>query len=478
MLVFLLCLGWNALDLIQRRADLGTGWVVGWDDNFYLAWGRSLAVDGDWRFDNDIAFAASVSPGGAEVLRAHLAERTPAGRVPNKYPCGVGVLAVPFLLVTRVVLDVAASAGLTTRSDPFSSLYVLAFIASNVFWAAVGLATAWTLLRREYSPGVAGPALLVGAIGLPLGYYIWFEPVMAHATGFGIVTLFIACVVGWADRVTVAHDGATGWPGWAVLMGLLLGAAVLVRFTNVVMALVPVVVGLAVRPSRRHDGSWVAVMLTSLGLAAVGTLIGFMPQLVAWKVVYGTFLVDSYVGETLTAWPRHLVSILFGARNGLFSWTPLALIAVTGLVIGVRNRVLCRAGLVVLAATAWIYGGWQMYWLGHSFGMRGFVDASFFLLVGLAEVFMRAQRIPSRAVARAGRIVVALLVVWTLHLIVCYRAQIQPHGEPLAVRPLFTEWRRWTRQIYADTGFRMLVRASHPGARPVDGPRRPGEDRR
>ena len=145
----------------------------------------------------------------------------------------------------------------------------------------------------------------------------------------------------------------------------------------------------------------------------------------------------------------------------MFSWTPLALVAVAGLILGGRRSPLCRAGVFVLAATAWIYGGWQMYWLGHSFGMRAFVDVSFFLLLGLAQIIRRAESVPSFHPLRgAGPVLVSLLLVWNLHLIICYRAQIQPHGEPLALRPILTEWRRWSRQVYVDTGLRTLVRGS------------------
>ena len=69
---------------------------------------------------------------------------------------------------------------------------------------------------------------------------------------------------------------------------------------------------------------------------------------------------DTYARETLAVWPRDVLPVLFGARKGLFSWTPLALIAVAGLVAGLRRNPTCAAGLIVLALTAWLYGGWHM----------------------------------------------------------------------------------------------------------------------
>ena len=84
---------------------------------------------------------------------------------------------------------------------------------------------------------------------------------------------------------------------------------------------------------------------------------------------------------------------------------------------------------------------------------------SFFMLLGLAEVIRRVRAAaPSSALRRLTPAVVALTLVWTLHLVVCYRAGIQPHGEPLALHPILTEWRRWARQIYIDSGLRLVVR--------------------
>lgn len=461
--LLVLCLAWNAMVMVQVQAGLGKAWLFGWDDNFYLAWGRSLVVDGDWDFTNDVVFVASLTTFGetAAKFQAHLTdeELTPAGRVANKYACGVGLLALPALLSSRLVLDGLAAIGLTRTPDPFSSLYAFAFVATGIAWGFAGFWACRILLGRVYSTGVSWWALLAGAAGLPLGYYVWFEPTMAHATGFGVASLYVLAVSTWGDRAAASADrAAAAWAPWALVMGLGLGLACLVRYTNVVLVLVPVVVGWTLW-SRLSPRAWLRVVGCSLGLAALGTALGFLPQLIAWKVVYGAFFVDAYWDETLSAWPSQFLAVLLGPRNGLLSWTPLAAVGIVGLVLGFRRGPMHGAGLLVLCATAWIYAGWEMYWLGHSFGMRGFVDVSFFLILGIGEVFDRLQRVAGSTAARlASRVAVALLVAWTLHLIVCYRAAIQPHGEPLALRPILTEWDRWASQIYADTGLRQLTK--------------------
>ena len=456
--------------LVKRQTDFGQAWLVGEDDNFYLAWGRSLVVDRDWDFENDVAHLASLTSLAQTSAKfktwLYVRARTDLGRIPNKYAVGAGLLALPMLAAVRLVLEMLALAGVTGPPNPFSPLYVFAFITSGVIWGFVGLVATRALLRREAAAAAAPLAIVIGALGLPLGYYIWVEPTMAHATGFGLATLHVLCVRAWADRVAAApRDHETVWKPWAFLAGLTLGVACLVRFTNVVLAVVPVVVAWSARPSSSSGRCFTSsVMIQSAALAALGAAIGFLPQLIAWKAVYGTFVVTSYGNERLAVWPAYLFSVLFGARNSLFLWTPLALAAVIGLGWGVRRSPMCRAGLIVVIATAWIYGSWGEYWLGASFGMRGFVDVSFFLILGLAEVIERARSLPVvHPLRRAGGVLVVLSLAWTLHLIVCHRANIQPAGEPLAPRRLVTEWRLWSRQLYNDTGLKTLVHRFRPG---------------
>ena len=270
LLLFVACLGWNALMLTKRQTELGRAWLVGLDDNFYLAWGRSLAVDGDWRFDNDLAFLASLTslPDTERAFQVWVRDsrRTAVGRVSNKYAAGAGLLALPWLFATRLGLGLATFTGFTGPPDPFSALYAFAFVTSGVLWGLVGLVTAHALLRRDYSSRVSTLAVVVGAIGLPLGYYVWVEPTMAHATGFGVATLHVLCARTWADRV--AAEGP-GWEPWALLTGLTLGVACLTRSTNIVLAVVPLVMAWATRSSwpdrRRVPGT---VLVRSGGLIA------------------------------------------------------------------------------------------------------------------------------------------------------------------------------------------------------------------
>jgi hypothetical protein len=154
-------------------------------------------------------------------------------------------------------------------------------------------------------------------------------------------------------------------------------------------------------------------------------------------------------------------------------WTPLARVAVIGLgLAGARRDPLAIGGAASLLGLLWIYGSWQYYTLGSSYGMRGFVDGSFFFCLGLAEVLDRLGRASARVrpFAVAARVAIVALMVWNLYFAVCYRCGLQPPDRPFAGQGLFADGARWRAQFSKDTNLlKMLKREKFPLFTPADG---------
>lgn len=465
-----LCIQWNDTTLRKANHTHDQGYPYGWDNNGYFAWGRSLALDGDIDFNNDFEFVAHLRGFGgtqrdyARYMAGH--PRTPTGLTPNKYGIGLGLLALPLLLTARLAAALhTARTGLAV--SPFATIYPLAFIVSSILVGFMGIAVSFRLLARFYGRRYALGGVLAGLLGLTIGFYVWLDPTMAHGAGFGLTTLFVAVALRWkAALERVLESGRVReilLP--SALMGLLLGVACMVRYTNATFGLVPAVLALAVLArSRKHAEfpwparRWLTLALASLGVATLAALVGFLPQMVAWKVLYGSPFTYSYQGEKLEFWPRHAWSILVGPRNSLFLWTPLAILAVGGLLLAaVRGKELALAGLTVWLATLWIYGGWECYWLGAGFGMRGFTECSFFFFLGLAELFQRTgrawpERLPCGRLLRGFAL---LLVLWNLYFILCFQSRIQIPAQPFAGRQLLENWPQCA--AYAGNNARLMA---------------------
>lgn len=443
----------------SKRRDLRP--LSGWDENHYFAWSRSLVVDGDLDFRDDFEFLASlrgVSP-LSDVFREAVDSTppTPSGHFPNKYGVGTAILGAPGLLVARGAVLVYGA----DRVHPHATAYVLGHELSLIVVGFLGLLGAWRLLERlSFGKGHATAAVVLVALGTPLGGYIWFWTGMAHAAGFAAVVWFALACHRWWECVVAGAPTKTLLCR-AGLMGAALGLAMLVRYPNAVVALLPA--GLALtgwfgaQPDDR--AGYLRSAMASLPVAALAAVLAFLPQMLAWKAVYGSFLLDSYVGERMHPLPMHALHVLFGVRNSLLLWSPLIVGAIAGLVCAPRElRGWAVGGGMVLLAFLWIYGSWDAYSLGSAFGMRGFVDASVFWMIGVAGLLSQCWQDRRRrpAVAFACGLGAALSV-WMLG---ATRAGVQPMDAPFAGRALITEAPTIARQI------------AHEITRPFDPPTR------
>ena len=83
--------------------------------------------------------------------------------------------------------------------------------------------------------------------------------------------------------------------------------------------------------------------------------------------------------------------VLFSDNHGLFSWTPIVLVAVVGLLImAYRDRVLGGALLLIFAVSWYANAAAADWWAGEAFGARRFVSLFPIFTLGLAAVFDRS----------------------------------------------------------------------------------------
>jgi hypothetical protein len=420
---------------------------------YYFAWAHSLVVDGDLDFSNQYAFADQLNNRQKPDRRDSIPIRlSPLGRVINHYPAGLGYASLPLMYLARAtVLLYENLSGISV--SPFAAVYPLAHIATQTLLAFGGLFLCWRLLRPRYGSRLAFTAILLVFFGTNLGYYTFLSTGYAHTVGFCLNSLFLLTALRWTNtwRSTVLRKDSI-WRSTliAFAMGIILGFSTLVRNTNVHLALVPLTLTVLWTRQTRSVPIGIAIKpaLISLFAAGTGFLLGFLPQICAWKQIFGSWLVFSYgsSGHPLDffyPYPRNLFPILFGRRVGLFLWHPLTAVAVVGLIIAARRkRPLAWAGLVTLAATAWIYGSWGWYDLGFPFGHRGFVDVSAFFMIGLAEIGLRLRTRKCVPKAVWARRITMALVVWNFYLAIAFRADVQPPVTPWAGTGLVTNWSR------------------------------------
>jgi hypothetical protein len=367
----------------------------------YLSWLRSAA------FDRDLDFANEYQAWGLDEQPV-----TATGRRYNQYTAGPALVWSPFFALAHLYVLVDREIGPERYdADGYSAPYLRSASLGTVTYA---VGAAWLLglvLARRVGPRAAALAVAAGIATSPVLFYVLVQPAMSHGLAFAAA----AALLWAADRVRAAPTRL----GWIVL-GLCLGAATAMRLQAALLAIVPVAIAVEQLRARRVPPAWI-------GWAAGAALLPLLPQLVAWRILYGRLL---YVpsGPGLRVWgpgrgwfdPRspRLLDVMFAADHGLFTWTPALLLAAIGLVAYVRRwPALAGASLLVLVSTAWLNGSLADWWGSDAYGGRRFDVAVPFLAVGFAALLDLCRRRPLLAPAA----LLAAMALWNAGLVNLFR---------------------------------------------------------
>lgn len=221
---------------------------------------------------------------------------------------------------------------------------------------------------------------------------------MPHACAFFVAALFFCAWLHLRKREAM-------W-AWAVIGGTL-GLAALVQWQSAAFVAVPAV-HLLWR-SRR-------VNLTRLLVCVVAAVLAFSPQMLGWQALYGTpVLIPDGPGGM--AWFHPAVfRVLFSAREGLLTWTPLMAAGLLGLFFWPKeDKTVCVA--LAVAVLMQVYLAACAGDAGASFGMRRLVHCAPVFGAGLAVLFSRR---PASSRPRWTAAAVALCVVWNALFVMQY----------------------------------------------------------
>ena len=373
------------------------------DEVQYYAWLRSLAFDHDADFQNEYQYfydaGVSRSP---EFHETFLERQTPSGRRMNFTTLGSALLWAPFYAAGHLAALVTGA-----PTDGYSRPYVVAVALGSAVYGFLAVLLSAAAARRVVGRGVA--ASLIVAVGTPLVFYSYVAPVFGHATSAFAVSLMVWVWLRVRDRWT---------PGGALSLGLAGGLVAIVREQDALLALGPALdfVWFAWSRLRTHQGSIGTSRLLQAALAGVaGFVLAFLPQALAYASINGGVRPDATVARKLTWWSPHALSVMFSPEHGFLVWTPLAAIALAGLVLLAANRAgrpdAQKVGvLLLLMCLAQIYtsGIVESWTVAGSFGQRRFVALTPVLTTGVATILAVTTHVWSR------RMVMTLLVlcVW------------------------------------------------------------------
>jgi len=419
------------------------------DEIQYFSYLRSLWFDRDVSFENEYRYFFDRNIGRGEGFHATFLEQyTEAGRRPSFATIGSAILWSPFYAAADLVTRLAGG-----RADGFSRAYVAAVAYGSACYGFVAILFSIGAARR-----LAGPGLLAGVVvwlGTPLLFYMYVSPPYSHACSAFAVALFVTIWLKVRERWTI---------GGAVALGLSGALMAMVREQDVFLALGPAVDFVATfflstrdsvsitqssrgpTPARggstrfarsprpqalptppsghNHRQPGTASSLTAIAVAAAGVFsfaFGLSPQLLAYKALNGHFGPSTLVMRKMNWQAPHALEVLGSSEHGFFLWTPLAALAIAGLVVlAVRTaeghvRRIAWCAILMVALQIYVSGSVESWTVAGAFGQRRFVALTILLTIGLAGLIAAVPRGAWRGVLGTA---LGLCVWWNVALIV------------------------------------------------------------
>jgi hypothetical protein len=405
-----------------------TARIYATDEIQYFSYLRSLWFDHDVSFENEYRYFVETGPGAAPGFsETNLGLKTETGRRINFGTVGSALLWAPFYAIADLYVITARAAGSAIARDGYSHPYVAAVAYGSAVYgfAALALSLLAAVRLLDVSPGRALAAAIVIWIGTPLLFYMYLAPVFAHATSAFSVALFVT--VWLAVRQTWSLRGL-------VALGAVGALMVMVREQDATYLIGPAIdfTWQSVRSSRAA-----LVRAAVAGAVAVLTFgVVFVPQALAYLSLNGAVRPSRLVTRKIYWHSPHAFQILLSPEHGYFIWTPLAIVAMVGLVLAIRRlwnsaaqdandaqnlKPLALSLAATVVAQIYLLGGLDSWTSAGGFGQRRFVGTTILLVIGMAALLDAASRGRRLNILTP---ILALAIYWNLAFMALFGTQL------------------------------------------------------
>ncbi len=312
-----------------------------------------------------VAFAADImreyGP-SSSFYQASQIPGAPEGQLVMKYTAGLALLWVPLFWLGHW-----AAGWLHYPQDGFSAPYQVAIGLGGMLYALLGMALLRRFLVRYFSDAVVALVLVTLVLGSNYLQYSVYDSAMSHHYLFTVYALLLLLTARWHERPT--------WLG-AFAIGLTLGLLVLIRPSEMIAVVIPLLWGVASVADARAKLALLRTRWLDVLLLAAGGFLGVLPQLVYWHYATGHWIFYSYGDQHFSFFKPHTWQVLFSFKKGWLIYSPLLVLVLAGFVpLWRRHRALAVPALVFFVLNLWVVSAWDIWWYGGGFGQRAMVQS-------------------------------------------------------------------------------------------------------
>ena len=401
-------------------------WVRG-DGVGYYAYLRSALIDHDLRFENDYLAANESFLMSRVDAQGHLLPSlyTKTGYVANHFSVGPAILWAPVMIAVHGLVLLARQFGVHVAANGYSHPYLLAMAVTTAGYGFLSLFLAFRMARKYFHERWALLATLGIWFASSVPIYMYFNPSWSHSFSAFSVSLFLWYWERTRDRRTTGQ--------WAIL-GLLAGLMGNVYYPNAIVLIFPGMQVLqslrSTQPSSVLFPDLVRKLALDCGVFFAVFAVSLLPTFVSRQIIYGNPFETGYPPLTTWNWASPvLLKVLFSSDHGMFTWTPVLILATAGLFFLIKRDALLGVSSLLTFLAFYYFIASYSDWDGLSgFGNRFFVSLTPIFVLGLAALLSAVSDWlgkPARAQAAAIP-VLALLAIWNIGFIFQWGTHMVP----------------------------------------------------
>jgi len=373
LIICVLAILYTGLIYYPKWEKQGTEATISWDVSGYYMYLPAFLIYKDakkCRFKDSVIQKYYPTPDFQQAFQHAL------GNYVMKYSSGQAVMMLPFFLSGHLFARISSY-----PADGFSYPYQLAICLGMLIYAFIGL---WHLRKvlLIYFPDTV-TAITIAAIVLASNYlnYAAIDGAMTHNTLFTIYCVLLYITIRFTQQPSFLK---------AIVIGSLCGLAGLIRPTEVIAVLIPVLWGIQnfKELKERIVANWRRYIVMAVAFCIVISI-----QPLYWKWATGEWIVYSYQDQGFNFLKPYLWKGIFDFRSGWLIYSPIFFLVIPGFYYLYRQqKKVFPAVLFFSVLFIYICFSWNQWWYGGSLGARAMVQCYPVLAFALAAFVQRLSK--------------------------------------------------------------------------------------
>ena len=300
----------------------GSEAIISWDVSGYYTYLPAILIYNDLReckFQKEIGEKYSPTP---HFESARLYNHT-NGRI-MQYNCGLAIAMLPHFLISHSFASITK----LYPADGFSFPYQIGLGIGMFFYSILGLYLLRKILLNYFSDKVVAITLLFLITSSALLNYLAIDQAQANCFLFTLYCFIIYLTIKF-------YKSPKKW--LAFILALLCGFATLIRPTDIICILIPLLWGVNSLDELKNRIAFWINKKNWIFIGMIGFLIFPSLQFFYWKYVLNEWFAYSYRDQGFSWFQPHIYPFFFSFKSGFLAYSPSMILAYTGLWWFIKN---------------------------------------------------------------------------------------------------------------------------------------------